>query len=93
MEGCPACGTASPHHKRTRSSGEQRGITGKAVEPDEAAPRPFAQVSARTGRECSQLPKLRAQSLSTAAELPLFQRRPRLLTNLPVRRWSVSPDQ
>jgi hypothetical protein len=49
----------SPHHKRTRSGGEQRGITGKATQPGEAATLPFLQVSARTSRKCSQLPKLR----------------------------------
>lgn len=32
----------------------------KAAEPDEAAPRPFAQVSARISLEYPQLPKLRA---------------------------------
>jgi hypothetical protein len=38
-----------PHHKRTRSSGEQREITVKAAEPEKAAPWPFAQVSAQAG--------------------------------------------
>ncbi|WP_162930980.1 hypothetical protein [Streptomyces sporangiiformans] len=35
------------HHKRTRSSGEQRGTTVKAAGPDDATPRPLAQVSAQ----------------------------------------------
>lgn len=37
-----------PHHKRTRSSREHRGITVKAPEVDETPSGPFAQVSART---------------------------------------------
>lgn len=52
--------TQRPHHKRTRSSGEQRGTTGKGTRPDEAAARPFTQVSARIGPKSPQLPKLRA---------------------------------
>jgi hypothetical protein len=36
---------------RTRSSGEQRGIKGKAAEPDEDTARSFAQVSTRVGRK------------------------------------------
>jgi hypothetical protein len=57
----------SPHHKRTRSSGEQRAITVKAAEPDKAAAQPFAQVSALTGPRMPQLPKLRAQMSEPAA--------------------------
>lgn len=48
----------SPHHKRTRSCGEQRGTTGKAVPPDDASTRPFPQVSARNSSKRPQLPKL-----------------------------------
>jgi hypothetical protein len=51
----------TPHHNRTRSSGEQRGITVQAATPDGAAPSPFAQVSAPTDRRESQLPKPIAQ--------------------------------
>lgn len=39
------------HHKRTRSSGDQRGITVNAVGREKAAPMPFTQVSAGTSRE------------------------------------------
>jgi hypothetical protein len=53
------CGAKSAHHNRTRSSGEQRGTTVKAAQPDEAVPEPFAQVSARPSPKCPQLPKLR----------------------------------
>lgn len=53
-------GHRRPHHNRARSSGEQRGTTGKAAAPDKAADRPFLQVSPCAGLECPQLPKLRA---------------------------------
>jgi len=49
-----------PHHNRTRPSGEQRGTTLKATEPDEASTKPFTQFSAPTAHKCPQLPKLRA---------------------------------
>ena len=52
--------TSAP--ERAGTSGEQRGTTVKATEPDEAASQPFAQASGKTGPECSQLPKLRAQT-------------------------------
>lgn len=38
--------SSSSHHKRTRTSGAQRGTTVKAAEPDGAAPPSFAQISA-----------------------------------------------
>ncbi|MDH6435422.1 hypothetical protein M2158_003899 [Streptomyces sp. SAI-144] len=49
------------HHKRTRTSGEPRGSTGKAAESYTAVGRLFGQVSAQTCRKGSQLPKLRAR--------------------------------
>jgi hypothetical protein len=39
----------------------------KAVGREEAVPKPFTQVNARTSRERSQLPKLRAQAPSVRA--------------------------
>ncbi|GGX27965.1 hypothetical protein GCM10010383_68340 [Streptomyces lomondensis] len=53
------------HHKRTRSSGEQRGITGNMSAADEVTAQPSGQVRAKTGPECSQLPKLRARAVVT----------------------------
>lgn len=53
--------TGPVHHRRTRSSGEQRGITGKAAEPEEAPVLPFAQVRSATAPKCPQLPKLRSR--------------------------------
>ncbi|GGT14476.1 hypothetical protein GCM10010240_54800 [Streptomyces griseoviridis] len=38
-------------------TGEQRGRTVEATRPDETAPQPFAQISARTGHEHAQLPE------------------------------------
>jgi hypothetical protein len=49
---------AAPHHHRTRSSGEQRGITVKADGTCEVQGQPSMQVSARFSLECPQLPKL-----------------------------------
>jgi hypothetical protein len=37
----------------------------KATGPGEAAAKPFAQVIAKTGSECPQLPKLMAQAVLT----------------------------
>ncbi|GHJ03161.1 hypothetical protein TPA0906_50260 [Streptomyces olivaceus] len=42
---------AALHHYRTRSSREQRRITVKAAEADEAAPMPFPQFSGRASRK------------------------------------------
>ncbi|SOE31307.1 hypothetical protein SAMN05442782_8229 [Streptomyces sp. OK228] len=39
------------HHKRTRSSREQRGITVKAEQAGLVTNQPFTQVSARTSRK------------------------------------------
>lgn len=58
-------GKRTPHHMRTRWSGEQRGITAKASEPDEAPAQPLAQVSSQTDPASSQLPKLMAQASSS----------------------------
>lgn len=54
------------HHNRTRSSGEQRGITVKDVGVDEAPSGVPAQASARGGIKRSQLPKLRASATGYA---------------------------
>ncbi|MEU4969549.1 hypothetical protein [Streptomyces smyrnaeus] len=40
-----------PHHKRTRSSGDQQGITVKTAVADKGAAELFAKVSARTRHE------------------------------------------
>ncbi|MFJ6918019.1 hypothetical protein ACIQUX_29230 [Streptomyces sp. NPDC101133] len=42
---CRVADGKNPHHKRTRLSGEQQGITVKAAATGEAAPWLFAQVS------------------------------------------------
>lgn len=49
------------HHYRTRSIGEQQGTKVKTVEPRSSEGCTFAQLSARTAAEGSQLPKLMAQ--------------------------------
>lgn len=58
---------AALHHYRTRSSGDRRGTTVKTVEPRRGADCTFAQISARTVRNCSQLPKLMAPGRNAAA--------------------------
>lgn len=50
------------HLKRTRTGGEQRGITVRTASPDKAAASSFEQVRTRTGRKRAQLPKLRAHA-------------------------------
>ncbi|MFE7030306.1 hypothetical protein ACFU9Y_08340 [Streptomyces sp. NPDC057621] len=50
-----------PHHRRTRSGGEQRGATVKTAQPEEAAPWPFAQVRTKASAKYPQLPKLRVR--------------------------------
>lgn len=49
-----------PHHERTRSGGEQRGITVNAARLAGTAQQAFAQVSAQAAPKCPQLPKLMA---------------------------------
>lgn len=46
------------------------GVTVKAALPDDVTFRPFAQVSGRTGRKGSQLPKLRAHGQKPTASEP-----------------------
>lgn len=48
------------HHNRTRSGGEQRGITGNGASAEAGAVLLFAQVSAQADLKCSQLPDLMA---------------------------------
>ena len=55
---------------RTRSSGEQRGITGRAAQSDDITIRAFAQVTAQPGPVWPQLPKRMAQ----ASSLPVDRR-------------------
>ncbi|MEU6068530.1 hypothetical protein ABZ864_29750 [Streptomyces sp. NPDC047082] len=47
-DGPAASARVAAHHKRTRWSGEQRGITVKAAEPDKAPAQPSDQFSAPT---------------------------------------------
>lgn len=59
-----------PHHKRTRSSGEQRGTTVKATESDETRYQANAQFSSPTRPKCPQLPKLMAANRALRDKAP-----------------------